>query len=118
MASAAIVYCVHGREVSQGAAAVLSEAGVAARYLEGGLEGWNAAGGALDRKPRNGSTRWVTRERPKIDRIACPWLIARFVDPEAEFLYVASKDVLGAAKEKDAVPYDVADVHFTHDGDR
>src|ERR687891_617863 len=100
MASAAIVYCVHGREVSQGAAAVLSEAGVAARYLEGGLEGWNAAGGALDRKPRNGSTRWVTRERPKIDRIACPWLVRCFIDPGAEFLYVPPTQVLAVASEK------------------
>ncbi len=61
---------------------------------------------------------WVTRERPKTDRIACPWLIARFVDPAAEFLYVPSGNVLSAAKEKEAVPYDVPDVAFTHDGDR
>jgi hypothetical protein len=91
---------------------------MAARYLEGGLEeGWKGAGGAVDHKPAGGSTRWVTRERPKIDRIACPWLIARFVDPEAEFLYVRAKEVPGAAKEKDAVPYDIPDVHFSHDGD-
>jgi hypothetical protein len=62
-------------------------------------------------------TKWVTRERPKIDRIACPWLIARFVDPNAEFIYVPSKEVLSAAREKDAVPYDIPDVHFTHDGE-
>jgi len=116
-ASAVVVYCVHGHEVSQGAAAALQETGIAARYLEGGLAGWKEADGALDHKPRNGSTRWVTRERPKIDRIACPWLVARFVDPNAEFLYVPSKEVLSAAREKDAVPYDVADVHFTHDGE-
>jgi rhodanese-related sulfurtransferase len=116
-ASAVVVYCVHGREVSQGAAAALQESGIAARYLEGGLAGWKEADGALDRKPRSGSTRWVTRERPKIDRIACPWLVARFVDPNAQFLYVPSKEVLNAAKEKDAVPYDVPDVHFTHDGE-
>jgi hypothetical protein len=59
----------------------------------------------------------VTRERPKIDRIACPWLIARFVDANAEFLYVPSKQVLDAAKERDAVPYDVPDVHFSHEGE-
>jgi rhodanese-related sulfurtransferase len=117
-ASSVVVYCVHGHEVSQKAAAALAQAGIQAKYLEGGLEeGWKAIEGPLDRKPVNGSTRWVTRERPKIDRIACPWLVARFVDPEAEFLYVASKEVLSAAKEKDAVPYDVADVHFSHDGD-
>ena len=61
--------------------------------------------------------KWITRERPKIDRIACPWLVARFVDPGAEFHYVPSKEVLQAAKQRDAVPYDVPGVHFTHDGE-
>ena len=118
-ASSVVVYCVHGHEVSQQTAGTLKEAGLNATYLEGGIEeGWKSLGGALDRKPANSSTRWVTRERPKIDRIACPWLIARFVDPEADFLYVPAKDVLSAAKERQAVPYDVADVYFTHDGDR
>ena len=116
-AGSVVVYCVRGHEVSQGAAAALNEAGIAARYLEGGLEGWKAAQGPLDHKPRGASTRWVTRERPKIDRIACPWLIARFVDADAEFLYVPSKEVPAAAKEKDAVPYDIPDVHFSHDGE-
>ncbi|HMH19030.1 MAG TPA: chromate resistance protein ChrB domain-containing protein [Burkholderiales bacterium] len=60
----------------------------------------------------------MTRERPKIDRIACPWLIARFIDPGAEFLYVPAKQVLAAAKEHDATPYDIADVHFSHEGER
>jgi rhodanese-related sulfurtransferase len=117
-ASSVVVYCVHGHQVSQNAAAALRDAGLSAAYLEGGLEeGWKAVEGPLDRKPANAATRWVTRERPKIDRIACPWLISRFVDPSAEFLYVPSKDVMSAAKEKDAVPYDVAGVHFTHDGE-
>jgi len=117
-ASAVVVYCVHGHEVSQGAAAALQDAGIAARYLEGGLQAWEDAQGELDDKPRNASTRWITRERPKIDRIACPWLVRRFVDPDAEFLYVPKASVLDAAKEKDAVPYDIADVHFSHDGER
>ena len=117
-ASGVVVYCVHGHEVSQQAAAALAQAGIKAHFLEGGLEeGWKAIDGPLDPKPANAATRWVTRERPKIDRIACPWLVARFVDPEAEFLYVPAKEVLQAAKERDAVPYDVAGVHFTHDGD-
>src|SRR5215510_5255631 len=99
-ASSVVVYCVHGHEVSQKAAAALSASGVAARYLEGGLEeGWKSVGGPLDSKPANASTKWVTRERPKIDRIACPWLISRFIDPEAEFLYVPPKEVLNAARE-------------------
>ena len=51
--------------------------------------------------------RWITRERPKIDRVACPWLITRFIDPQAEFLYVPSGDVLRIAAEKDATPYDI-----------
>jgi rhodanese-related sulfurtransferase len=117
-AASVVAYCVHGHEVSQGVTQALRELGVAARYLEGGLEeGWKAAGGEVMSKPENSSTRWVTRERPKIDRIACPWLVLRFVDPGAEFLYVPPKDVLRAAKEKEAVPYDVPDVHFSHDGE-
>ncbi len=117
-ASAVVVYCVHGHEVSQGVARALAAGGRRARYLEGGLEAWKAAGGAVQEKPRDASTRWVTRERPKIDRIACPWLLARFVDPDAEFLYVPADRVLAAAKERDAVPYDIPDVHFSHRGER
>jgi len=108
-----IVYCVHGHEVSQGAAKALS-----ARFLEGGLEAWREAGGELAAKPKGASTRWVTRERPKIDRIACPWLIRRFIDPDAEFLYVPTAEVRRAAQEREAVPYDIPDVAFSHDGDR
>ena len=60
----------------------------------------------------------MTREHPKIDRIACPWLVRRFVDPQAEFLYVPVADVKRTAEEKTATPYDVADVEFTHVGER
>jgi rhodanese-related sulfurtransferase len=117
-AASVVVYCVHGHEVSQNAAQALREAGIAARFLEGGLEeGWRAAGGEVASKAKDSATRWVTRERPKIDRIACPWLVARFVDPEAEFLYVPPKEVLRAAKERQAIPYDVPDVHFSHVGE-
>jgi rhodanese-related sulfurtransferase len=107
-----VVYCVHGHEVSQGVAKALQ-----ARYLEGGLEHWKEHGGELVAKPKGASTRWVTRERPKIDRIACPWLIRRFVDPEAEFLYVPTPEVRKIAQEKAAVPYDIPDVEFSHDGE-
>ena len=113
-----VVYCVHGHEVSQGAAKALNERGIEAQYLEGGLEAWKKAGGALDRKPAGAATRWVTRERPKIDRIACPWLVSRFIDADAQFLYVPVKQVLDAARERDAVPYDIPDVHFSHEGER
>jgi hypothetical protein len=60
--------------------------------------------------------KWITRERPKIDRIACPWLIRRFVDPEAEFLYVPPAAVLAEAQRLGAIPYDVPGVELTHDG--
>jgi rhodanese-related sulfurtransferase len=117
-ASTVVAYCVHGHEVSQGVARALNALGIESYYLEGGIEeGWKAREGALDRKPANASTRWVTRERPKIDRIACPWLIARFVDKDAEFLYVPTSAVLDAAKKRDAIPYDIPDVHFSHDGE-
>lgn len=61
--------------------------------------------------------KWVTRERPKIDRIACPWLIARFIDKSPEFLYVPTDDVLKVAKETGATPYDIPGVEMTHDGE-
>ncbi len=60
--------------------------------------------------------KWITRERPKIDRIACPWLVQKFVDPQAEFLYVPKEDVVKVAKEQNAIPYDVPGVELTHDG--
>jgi hypothetical protein len=61
--------------------------------------------------------KWVTRERPKIDRIACPWLIGRFIDKEPEFLYVPANQVLKVASETGAVPYDIPGVEMTHDGE-
>ncbi len=60
--------------------------------------------------------KWVTRERPKVDRVACPWLIARFIDREPEFLFVSSADVARVARETGAVPYDVEGVELSHDG--
>ena len=59
---------------------------------------------------------WVTRERPKVDRVACPWLIRRFVDPDARFLYVPADQVMAVAKREDAIPYDVPDVELGHHG--
>jgi len=116
--SPAVVYCVHGHEVSRNTAKALRDAGITARFLEGGLdEGWKAGGGELASKPTEASTRWVTRERPKIDRIACPWLIARFIDKDAEFLYVPAEEVKNVASARQAVPYDIPDVAYSHDGD-
>ena len=60
---------------------------------------------------------WITRERPKIDRIACPWLIARFIDQEPEFLYVPAKEVLPVAAQTAAIPYDIPGVELSHVGD-
>lgn len=62
--------------------------------------------------------KWITRERPKIDRIACPWLILRYIEPEAEFLYVPADRVLTVAQETGAIPYDVPDVELSHLGER
>ena len=108
-----VVYCVHGHEVSQNTAQALG-----ARFLEGGIEAWREAGGELARKPQGSATRWVTRERPKIDRIACPWLIRRFVDADAQFLYVPTTEVGGVADKECATPYDLPGVEFGHVGER
>lgn len=62
--------------------------------------------------------KWITRERPKIDRLACPWLIKKFVDPDAQFIYVPFKDVLRIAQETDATPFDIPGVEYTHYGDK
>ena len=109
-ANGVVVYCVHGHEVSQGVAKALD-----APYLEGGIERWD---GERMAKPADAATRWVTRERPKVDRIACPWLIRRFIDVDAEFLYVPAAEVLDTAKARSAIPYDVPDVEFSHVGGR
>jgi hypothetical protein len=61
--------------------------------------------------------KWITRERPKIDRIACPWLIQKFIDPKAEFLYVPKDQVLSVAQETGAIPFDIPGVELTHRGE-
>jgi len=61
--------------------------------------------------------KWITRERPKIDRVACPWLVARFIDDAPEFLYVSPNRVMEAARETGAIPYDVPGVELSHDGE-
>lgn len=115
-------YCVHGHEVSQEAARTLSRAGYQASYLEGGIEAWRAAAlPTMRRRPDwrvPGGSRLITRERPKIDRVACPWLIRRFIDPLASFDYVPAPRVLDEAASRKAVPYDVAGVVLTHRGER
>jgi rhodanese-related sulfurtransferase len=116
-----VVYCVHGHEVSQQAAFGLRATGHAARFLIGGFQAWVDAGGPLvarhERLTSGQPSRWVTRERPKIDRVACPWLIRRFIDPQARFLYTQTENVFAMAKQTGAIPYDIPGGEpFTHDG--
>jgi rhodanese-related sulfurtransferase len=110
-----VVHCVHGREVSQGVAAALRAAGVDAVYLQDGIEGWIAKGLPTHRTIGATPGKWVTREHPKIDRIACPWLIRRFIDPQASFKFVSAK---GYRLRKGEMRFDMFEAEFTHEGDR
>ena len=118
-----VVYCQKGKKISQGAMAILRHHRVQAESLEGGHFAWRDAAEPLVPAARlpapnaAGNTLWVTRHRPKIDRMACPWLIRRFVDPGAEFLFVAPTEVLGVAEKFDAEPFDVEDVFWSHRGE-
>ena len=119
---ACIVTCQRGIKLSQGIVARLCNDGIRAEYLQGGNFAWR------DHKPApripaakipdliDGATLWVTRHRPKIDRIACPWLIRRFVDPGARFLFVSPGEVTGVADRYGATPFDVEDVFWSHRG--
>ena len=117
-----IAYCVHGHEVSQQAAAVLGRAGHDAAYLVGGLAAWIEAGLATVRRRPDwrvpGGSHWITRARPKIDRIACPWLIRRFIDPLARIDYVPPARVLEEALSRGAVAFDLPGAPVTHRGER
>lgn len=118
-----VVTCQHGASLSQGAAAWLRQEGAEAESLDGGHEGWVRSGGLLvdttklPRRDAQDRTVWVTRQRPKLDRIACPWLIRRFVDRDAVVLFVAATEVEGVAEKFRATPFDVEGVHFSHRGD-
>lgn len=114
-----VVACRRGRKLSEGVAALLRVQGISAEVLEGGTEAWAAAGlpmvpmAALPPQPL-----WVTRHRPKVDRIACPWLIRRFVDPAARFLFVTPAEVQAVADRFGATPFDIEGVRWSHRGDR
>lgn len=129
----AVVYCVYGHNVSEDAVRTLRAAGWDARLLAGGIEGgepgvddaqamaaWrHAALPRMRKRPDLGVTgerpsRWVTRERPKIDRIACPWLILRFIDPRAEFFYVPAGEVFTQAEALQATPFDIDEAPISH----
>jgi len=131
-----IVYCAYGHALSQDAVRTLRAAGWDARWLQGGIEGGEAGVDRLEdlahwrdtpppvirKRPDLGVTgerpsRWITRERPKIDRIACPWLILRFIDPRAQFFYVPTPEVFTQAKALQAVPYDIPEAPITHQGE-
>ena len=100
----------------------LNALGYHACRLESGLDGWLAAGYPTVKIREDlrvpGGSRWITRERPKIDRLACPWLVRRFIDTEAQFFYTPSHRVRVDAKSLDAEPYDIPEVTFSHRGPR
>ncbi|WP_137389842.1 chromate resistance protein ChrB domain-containing protein [Rhodoligotrophos defluvii] len=122
--SEVVVVCQKGLKLSQGVTAWLLHEGIKAESLEGGFEAWRATGGLLldpDKLPprdRMGRTIWVTRTRPKIDRIACPWLIRRFIDRAAVFLFVAASEVEAVAERFRAMPFDIENVFWSHRGER
>jgi rhodanese-related sulfurtransferase len=118
--SSVAVSCQRGKKLAEGAAAWLRHHGADAEVVEGGFEAWRDAGlpltpaAALPKRNSTGSTVWVTRSRPKIDRIACPWLIKRFVDPSAVFLFVAPSEVQAVGERFGATPFDIEGVHWSH----
>ena len=118
-----VVTCKKGKKLSAGASALLRTAGVAAESLEGGNFAWRDAGlplvpaAKIPSLTETGYTLWVTRHRPKVDRVACPWLIRRFIDPRAQFLYVPPAEVLDVAERFGATPFDVEGVHWSHRGE-
>jgi rhodanese-related sulfurtransferase len=119
-----VIACKAGHEMSQSAVAQLRADGIDARVLDGGYEGWAKAGlplvarAELERLAPKRPSVWVTRRRPKIDRIACPWLIRRFLDPQARVLFVDPDQVVGVARESGGVPFDIKDVELSHVGER
>jgi rhodanese-related sulfurtransferase len=118
-----VVVCRDGGAVSEVGAALLRQAGIAAEILEGGVESWAADGlplvplARIPSRETGGRTLWVTRSRPKIDRIACPWLIRRFIDPTAAFLFISAGEVKAVAEQFGATPFDMEDGFWTHRGE-
>lgn len=118
-----VIICQKGQKLSQGVAAWLRHAGIAAETLEGGFEAWRDANGLLvdttriPPRDQTGRTVWVTRSRPKVDRIACPWLIRRFVDPLAVSLFVDAAEVAAVADRFQATAFDIDGVFWSHRGE-
>ena len=114
----AVAICKCGRKLSEGAAALLRQSGIPAEVLDGGTESWREAGLPLIPAALLPATSlWVTRHRPKIDRIACPWLIRRFINPAARFLFVTPSEVPAVASLFSATPFDIEGVTYTHRGE-
>ena len=120
--SKAVIVCQKGKKLSQGVAALLRAAGQQAEYLQGGVFAWRDHADApripasAIPKATGETTLWVTRHRPKIDRIACPWLIRRFVDRNARFLFVEPGEVQNVAERFGAIPFDIEDTFWSHRG--
>ena len=118
-----IVICHHGAKLSEGTAAWLRQLGADAVALEGGFVEWEIAKlplvpvAKIPKRDAEGRTLWVTRARPKIDRIACPWLIRRFVDPAAAFLFVAPQEVAAVSDRFNATAFDIENTHWSHRGE-
>jgi rhodanese-related sulfurtransferase len=118
-----IVICRDGGGLAEGTAAWLRHIGIIAETLEGGHTAWKraelptVAADKLPKRDAGGRTVWVTRSRPKIDRIACPWLIRRFIDPAAVFLFVTPAEIDAVAERFGAVPFDVEHVFWSHRGE-
>lgn len=118
-----VVTCAAGHGRSQGVAAWLRAEGISAEYLDGGHESWVAANlptfdpARISHRDGSGRSLWVTRSRPKVDRIACPWLIRRFIDPRAVFLFVAPAEVEPVGKTMGAAPFDIEGVFWSHRGE-
>jgi hypothetical protein len=114
------LYDLDGNAQGHSLAAALAATGMQVSMLDGGLERWLACGYATVRVRADlkvpGGSRWVTRERPKIDRLACPWLVRRFIDPQALFFYAPPHRVRSEAEALGAQPYDIVDVEFSHRG--
>jgi rhodanese-related sulfurtransferase len=119
-----VVACQRGEKLSEGAAAWLRHSGIQALNLAGGFEAWAAAGellvrtDVLPRRDQHGRTVWVTRERPKVDRIACPWLIRRFIDSAAVFLFVEPSQIELVADRFKVTPFDINGVFWSHRDER
>jgi rhodanese-related sulfurtransferase len=123
MGQSVIVVCNKGQMLSEGTAARLRCSDIDAEILEGGYQAWRDAehptvpADKIPKRDGRGRTVWVTRSRPKIDRIACPWLIRRFIDPTALFFFVTSSEVEAVAERFEATPLDIENVFWSHRGE-